>query len=78
MDDSKPRFDIAGGNEIAQCLFRMGMSNWPTVCLKTVLRGEVTEEGPAPCCGAKGRERRHTTPISRCPGKTTLIAAITL
>lgn len=29
MDDSKLQFDIAGGNEIAQCLIRMRRSNWP-------------------------------------------------
>lgn len=29
MDESELQFDIAGGNEIAQGLFRMGRLEWP-------------------------------------------------
>lgn len=48
-----------------------------TVWFKTVLRGEVTEEGPAPRPAAEEKEWRHTATISRCGGNAALNAAIT-
>jgi len=52
MDDSKLQFDIVGGNEITQCLFRMGRSNWP-LCSDNLTSN----------CAQRGGDRGGTSPM---------------